>query len=451
MTVRELGRLLRTGKASSVELIQEAFAQIKERDRFHTFITLTPELALQAAIDCDKELAAGIDRGPFHGIPIAYKDLFFTRGVKTTAGSLVYRDFVPDHDATVVDRLRVGGAISLGKVNLHEMAYGATSKNPHYGFVLNPHNEQHVAGGSSGGSAVAIAAGFVPMTLGTDTGGSIRIPASFCGVAGFKPTYGRVSRHGVFPLSFSLDHIGPLGSCVEDCALAMAEIAGHDPRDSASSTVPAPDFYQRPPKRLDNLRFGIPKTFYFEHVDREVAQAVQAAALQLGRLGAKAVDINLPNIAELNVMARFIQWGESSSVFAKFQDPRLFGPDVWALIEEGRLVSAGDYVTAQRLRTLFRRQFDEIWQKIDLLITPTTPITAPRADVGEVAIDGYVEDARIASTRLTRGVNPLGEPALSMPCGHSSSGLPIGMQLIAPPFADAWLLRVGQTIERELA
>jgi aspartyl-tRNA(Asn)/glutamyl-tRNA(Gln) amidotransferase subunit A len=450
VTVRELGRLLRTGKASSVELVQEAFTQIKERDRFHTFITLTPDSALQAAIDCDKELAAGIDRGPFHGIPIAYKDLFFTRGVKTTAGSLIYRDFVPDHDATVVDKLRVGGAISLGKANLHEMAYGATSKNPHYGFVLNPHNEQHIAGGSSGGSAVAIAAGFLPMALGTDTGGSIRIPASYCGVVGFKPTYGRVSRYGVFPLSFSLDHIGPLGSRVEDCAFAMAEIAGHDPHDSASSPVPVPDFYQPAPKRLDGLRFGIPKNFYFDRVDREVGQAIQSAVLQVRRLGAEAIEIDLPDIAELNSTARFIQWGESASVFEPFRDPGLFGTDVWALIEEGRLVSAADYVTAQRLRSLFRRQFDEIWQKINFLITPTTPITAPRAEINEVTIDGHLEDARIASTRLTRAVNLLGDPALSIPCGRSNSGLPIGLQLIAPPFTDASLLRIGQTIEREL-
>jgi aspartyl-tRNA(Asn)/glutamyl-tRNA(Gln) amidotransferase subunit A len=231
----------------------------------------------------------------------------------------------------------------------------------------------------------------------------------------------------------------------------MAEIAGYDPHDPASSPVPVPDFYKAPPKRLDGIRLGIPKNFYFDHVDGEVAQAVQAAAVQAVRLGAKAVDIDLPDIAELNATARFIQWGESSSVFAPFRDASLFGADVWALIEEGRVVSAADYVNAQRLRSLFRRQFDEVWRNVDFLITPTTPITAPCADVDEVDIDGYAEDARIASTRLTRAVNLLGEPALSVPCGRSNSGLPIGIQLIAPPFTDAWLLRIGQTIERELA
>ena len=451
MTVREMGRLLRSGKASSVELVEDALAAIKERDRFNTFITLTPEAAKQAAIDCDRELAAGMDRGPFHGIPIAYKDLFYTRGVKTTGGSLILRNFVPEYDATVVDKFRVGGAVSLGKLNLHELAYGATSKNPHYGFVLNPHNIEHIAGGSSGGSGAAIAAGFVPVTLGSDTGGSIRTPASYCGVAGFKPTYGRVSRYGVMPLSFSLDHVGPLGATVEDCALAMAELAGPDARDAASSRVPVPDFYQRPPARLDKIRFGIPKNFYSDHVDGEVSRSVLDAVRQIERLGGTVSEVQLPDMVQINAAARFILWGEASSVYAAYTDSSQFGSDVWQLIQQGTFASAIDYVTAQRLRTLFRRQFDEVWRGVDALITPATPVTAPRVDQDEVDIDGYRENARIASTRFTRAVNFLGEPALSLPCGRASNGLPIGMQIIAPPFTDAWLLRVGQTVEPELA
>jgi aspartyl-tRNA(Asn)/glutamyl-tRNA(Gln) amidotransferase subunit A len=437
MTVREMGRLLRSGKASSVELVEDALAAIRERDQFNTFITITPEAAKRAAIDCDMELAAGMDRGPFHGIPIAYKDLFFTRGIKTTGGSLILRHFVPDHDATVVDKLRVGGAVSLGKLNLHELAYGATSKNPHYGFVLNPHNTEHIAGGSSGGSGAAIAAGFVPMTLGTDTGGSIRTPASYCGVAGFKPTYGRVSRHGVLPLSYSLDHVGPLGATVEDCALAMAELAG-----------PAADFYQAPPARLDNVRFGIPKNFYFDHVDSGVSRAVLDTTRELEQLGATVTEIQLPDLVQINAAARFILWGEASAIYAGYTDRSQFGPDVWQLLQQGTFASAVDYVTAQRLRTFFRRQFDEVWHTVDALITPTTPVTAPRVDQDEVDIDGYRENARIASTRFTRAINLLGEPALSLPCGRASNGLPVGMQIIAPPFRDAWLLRIGQTVER---
>jgi aspartyl-tRNA(Asn)/glutamyl-tRNA(Gln) amidotransferase subunit A len=450
MTVREMGRLLRSGKTSSLELVEDALRAIRARDRFHTFITVTGEAARQAAIDCDKELAAGIDRGPFHGVPIAYKDLFYTRGVKTTGGSQILRDFVPDYDATVVDKFRTGGAVMLGKLNLHELAYGATSKNPHYGFVLNPHNPEHVAGGSSGGSGSAIAAGFVPVTLGSDTGGSIRTPASYCGVAGFKPSYGRVSRYGVLPLSYSLDHVGPLGATVEDCALAMAEIAGPDPRDAASSPVPVPDFYKRPPERLDNIRIGIPKNFYFEHVQSDVSRAVLDGARQMERLGAAVSEIQLPDIVQINAAARIMLWGEASSLYMNETDRSRFGADVWKLLAQGRLVPATDYVISQRLRTLFRKQFDGLWQHIDALVMPSTPVTAPRADEDVVDIDGYREDARIASTRFTRAINFLGEPALSLPCGRASNGLPIGFQIVAPPFTDAWLLRIGQTIEREL-
>jgi aspartyl-tRNA(Asn)/glutamyl-tRNA(Gln) amidotransferase subunit A len=451
VTVRELGRLLRTGKASSVELVQETLGAIKERDHFRTFITITGDSAIQAAIDADKERAAGIDRGPFHGIPVAYKDLFYTKGVRTTGGSLIYGDFVPEYDSTVVEKMRVAGAISLGKLNQHELAYGTSSKNPHYGFVSNPHNREHVAGGSSGGSATAIAAGFLPVTFGSDTGGSIRIPASYCGVTGFKPTYGRASKYGVLPLAYSLDHVGPLGTCVEDCAFAMAEIAGYDERDATTSTLAVPDFYKAPWRRLDGIRFGIPTNFYFEHVDSEVSKAVHAAAKEIERLGATVVEIDLPDMNEINIAARFIQWAESSAIYAGYTDSTKFGTDLWALIEQGRAVTGVEYVTAQRLRTVFRREFDNIWRNIDALITPATPITAPRIDQDKVDIDGYIEDARIASTRLTRGINLIGEPALAMPCGRSHEGMPIGLQLVAPPFADAWLLRVGQTIERQIS
>ena len=450
MTIRELGILLRSGRASSVELVREAVTKAKS-DQLRLFITITADQAFAEAKERDKELAAGIDRGPFHGIPIGYKDLFFTKGIRTTGGSLIYKDFLSQHDATVVDKLRLAGAVTVGKLNLHELAYGATSKNPHYGFVLNPYDTARVAGGSSGGSAGAVAAGILPLTLGSDTGGSVRIPASYCGVAGFKPTYGRVSRYGVMPLAFSLDHVGPLGATVEDCALAMAEIAGQDARDTSSSAVPVPDFHETPPKRLDGLRIGIPKSFYFEHVDGEVSQHVNEAIREMERLGATSHAVELPNIKDLNAAARVVLWAEATSLYAVQHDATLFGKDVWALIEQGRMVSAPDYVNAQRMRTLFRRQFDELWQTIDVLATPATPITAPRIDEEDVDIDGYRENARVASTRLTRAINLIGEPALSMPCGRSAAGMPIGLQLVGAPFSDAKLLRVGQRLERELA
>ncbi len=228
MTIREIGRLLRSRQISCVELLDQTLADIKARDVFRSFITKTEDEARVQAAERDRELAAGLDRGPLHGVPTAHKDIFYTRGVRTTAGSLLFRDFVPDYDATVVEQLNKAGVVSVGKTNLHELAYGITSKNPHYGFVLNPHDTTRIPGGSSGGSAALVGAGLLPMSLGSDTGGSIRIPAAFCGCVGLKPTYGRVSRWGVMPLAFSLDHVGPIGATVEDCALTMNAIADGD-------------------------------------------------------------------------------------------------------------------------------------------------------------------------------------------------------------------------------
>jgi aspartyl-tRNA(Asn)/glutamyl-tRNA(Gln) amidotransferase subunit A len=448
MTIREMGRLLRRGETCSVELIQDALRRIQEQDTFNTFITVTADSALREAVERDQERAAGIDRGPLHGIPIALKDLFYTRGVRTTAGSLLFQDFVPDRDAWVVDRLRLGGAVSLGKLNLHELAYGATSKNPHYGFLLNPHDPSRIAGGSSGGSAVAIAAGFVPATLGTDTGGSIRIPASYCGVAGFKPTYGRVSRGGVMPLSWSLDHVGPLGRTVEDCALMMADIAGHDPSDQASSATPVPDFCAPPPRRLHGLRVGVPGNFFFESVDTEVASAVHRAIGDLERLGAEVIDVHLPDLRAASACQRVIQWAEASAVHSAATDPTRIGAEVWPLIQQGRLISGSDYVMASRMRRFFRLEFDKLWEQVDVVAGPTTPVVAPRIAEEDVQVGPDRENVRLASTRLVRPVNLIGEPALSMPCGTHSNGLPIGLQLIAAPFADARLLRIGQRLER---
>ncbi len=278
MTIREIGRLLRARKLSCRELVDQTLADIHKRDVFRSFITLTEEEARREADERDRELAAGTDRGPFHGIPTAHKDLFYTRGVRTTGGSLVFRDFIPDHDATVVQRLKAAGAICVGKTNLHELAYGITSKNPHYGFVLNPRDTNRIPGGSSGGSAALVAGGFLPMSLGTDTGGSIRIPASFCGIVGLKPTYGRVSRYGVLPLAFSLDHVGPLGASIEDCALAMQAIAGPDALDASCAIFPAPDFHSPRFENLNDLRVGVPENFYFDRVEEGISAAIDGAS-----------------------------------------------------------------------------------------------------------------------------------------------------------------------------
>jgi aspartyl-tRNA(Asn)/glutamyl-tRNA(Gln) amidotransferase subunit A len=450
MNIRALGQGLRRREISCVELISQTLADIKNRDTFNCLITLTGEQALAEARELDRELAEGRDRGPLHGVPIAHKDLFYTRGIRTTGGSLIYKDFVPDHDATVVERLRAAGTISIGKANLHEIAYGITSKNPHFGFVLNPRDPKRIPGGSSGGSAALVAAGFVPMALGSDTGGSIRIPASYCGITGLKPTYGRVSRYGVLPLAFSLDHVGPLGSCVEDCALAMNAIAGPDPHDASCAGFPTPEFNLPAPVDLKGVRVGIPENFFFDSLRDDVATAVHNAILALEHLGASLIETPIPDLAEANIAARVIQLAETAAVYARQRDRAMFGDDVWTLIEQGRMIAAEEYINAQRFRTLLRREFDALWQGIDILAAPSTPVTAPLLEETAVQIGATKEDARLASTRLTRPINFVGEPALSMPCGKDSLGLPIGMQLIGPPFGEPKLLQTAKMLELAL-
>jgi aspartyl-tRNA(Asn)/glutamyl-tRNA(Gln) amidotransferase subunit A len=451
MTIREIGRLLRTGKLSCVELIQQTIADVKERDwLLNSLITLTEEDALKAAAERDRELAADLDRGPLHGIPTAHKDIFYTRGIRTTGGSLIFRDFVPKYDATVVEKLKAAGAISIGKTNLHELAYGITSKNPHYGFVPNPRDTDRIPGGSSGGSAALVAAGVVPFSLGSDTGGSIRIPASYCGITGLKPTYGRVSRYGVLPLAFSLDHVGPLASCAEDCALVMNVIAGPDRLDSSCAPFPASDFDLPPLADLNGVRIGLANNFYFENVDDEVAAAVKSSISEMGRRGASLSEVQLPDMHEATAAARMVQYSETAALYAHYTDPALFGDDVWALIQQGKMVAAHEYVNAQRIRTLFRRDFGALWHKIDILAVPTTPITAPLLTQTTVQIGDQQENTRMASTRLVRAINFLGEPALSMPFGKTGTGLPIGLQLISAPFTEPKLLQVARTLEPAL-
>ena len=439
MRIAELARALRAHELTCVELIENTLREIEARDVYRSFITKTPELALAEAAERDRELTAGVDRGPLHGIPIAHKDLFYTRGIPTTGGSLVYRDFVPEHDGEVVNRLREAGAISLGKTNLHELAYGVTSKNQHFGFVLNPRDTARIAGGSSGGSATLVAADLLPLATGTDTGGSIRIPASFCGIVGLKPTYGRVTCDGVLPLSFSLDHVGPLATCVEDCALAMNVMAVGE------------DFNLPALEDLQTVRVGIPKNFYFDRVDPEVAASIEHAIAFMQHLGAGVEEVTVPDPVHMNAAARIVQLSETAALYADHDDPALFSHEIWDLLQQGRLIAGHDYVNAVRLRPSFRCDWDVLWEKIEILVTPTTPTAAPLLDQKKISIGGKDEDVRLASTRLVRAFNYLGEPALSLPWGKTSQGLPIGLQLISAPFTESRLLQIAKTIECGLA
>jgi aspartyl-tRNA(Asn)/glutamyl-tRNA(Gln) amidotransferase subunit A len=449
MTIREAAEALRERRVSSVELTLSAISRVEHYNaKLNAFITITAEKALERARQADVELAAGRDRGPLHGIPIALKDLFATRGVRTTGGSRVYENWIPDEDATVVAKLEAAGAISLGKLNLHELAYGITSANPHFGPVRNPWNPNHTPGGSSGGSGAAVAAGIVYAAMGTDTGGSIRIPASFCGTVGLKPTYGRVSRHGVLPLGYSLDHMGPLTRSVRDAAIVLNAIAGHDRRDQTSSRRPTIDYVPDEDCTIRGVRIGFPENFYFERLDGDVESAVRGAIARAQSLGAVVKPVTVPDISSLNTVARVILLAEASAVMEPHLERREnFGADVLALFDQGRLLPAVDYVNAQRLRRKMQLQFASLWTEVDCLVMPATPNTAPAIGETTVRLGGREEDVRLATTRLVRGINALGLPALSIPCGLSGSGLPVGLQIVGQPFDEALILNIGAALE----
>ncbi len=448
-TIVEASAALRSKKVSSVELTRQCLANIERLEpKLNAFITVTAEHALNQARIADEALAKGVDRGPLHGIPISLKDLYRTKGIRTTGGSLLYRDMVPDYDCTVAEKLNAAGAVMLGKTGLHELAYGVTSNNPHFGAVKNPWNLDCIPGGSSGGSGAAVSAEMSFMSMGSDTGGSIRIPAAFCGVVGLKPTYGLVSRYGVLPLGSSLDHMGPLNSCVRDAAMTLAAIAGPDARDESSVARPVESYLPPLNISLKGLRIGVPDSFFTERVDPTVMGRVRAMVQLAAALGGQAEVVRVPDMAAINLTGRMILLAEASALLEQHSRNRTnFGADVLALLDQGKLLAATDYVNAQRLRSSYRRQFLDLFQSIDVLLTPSIPMGAPRIGQTKVSIDGQEEDTRLATTRFVRGINVIGFPALSMPCGFDTGGLPIGLQIIGRPFEEATILRVGAALE----
>lgn len=444
----EAADALRARKVSSLELTREALASIDRlQPRLNFFLAMMSEAALARARQLDDELARGHVRSLLHGIPVAVKDVFCTKGVKTTCASPLFADHVPDYDAAVVEKLQDAGAVIVGKTHMHELAYGVTSNNPHYGAVRNPWNVSHVPGGSSGGSGSAVAARSVFMAMGSDTGGSIRIPAAFCGTVGLKPTTGRVSRYGVMPLDFTLDHMGPLTRSVRDAAAVLQVLAGFDPRDDSSSRVPVGQYV---PGRVSikDVRIGVPENFYNERMHPDVASAMDAFRKVAAELGAQLTPVRVPDMAEMNAVARVTLLSEASAVMSPYlEDRSKFGADILALFDQGRLLPATDYVNAQRLRRLCQREFAKVWTSCDVLMTPTAPNPAPRIGQTEVELGGAAEDTRLASTRYVRAFNLLGLPALSVPCGFTSEQMPVGAQIVGRPFDEATILWVGAALE----
>jgi aspartyl-tRNA(Asn)/glutamyl-tRNA(Gln) amidotransferase subunit A len=450
-TLSAVSLALRKKEVSPREITRACLDRIEQHNpRVNAFITVLTKSALAAAAKAESEILNGRYRGPLHGVPYASKDLFLTRGIRTTCGSSILRRFVPTHDAAMIERLDGAGAILLGKLNMHEFAFGTTSVNPHFGAVHNPWDRTRVSGGSSGGSAAAIACGFAFLTLGTDTGGSIRIPAALCGVSGLKPTYGRLSRFGAYPLSWSLDHVGPLAPTAEDVALAMNVLAGHDARDPGCARVEVPDYTGALGRGLTGIRVGIPAGLFFEGLQREVRAHVDRAIARLRELGAEVSPVAIDRLPDASRAASIVLFAEAGASLQKWHRTRAaaLGADVRQRLDLAAAVTAGDYLTAQRVRRAVDEAFRKVFRTVDVVVTPQLPVTAPRIEESAVTINGRSEPVPAALTRFTRTFNLTGLPSMSVCCGYSSAGLPIAFQVAARPFAEATVLRVAHAYQQ---
>ncbi len=449
----ELARAIAAREISPVEVVQAHLDRIAALDgKLRAFVTLTADAALEAAKAAEAAIMSGAPLGRLHGVPVAFKDLFQTRGVRTTGGSRILGDWVPDEDATVVSRLTAGGAISLGKLNMHEFAFGPEGVNPHLGTPWNPWDASthRICGGSSSGSGAAVVAGLCAGALGSDTGGSIRIPAALCGSSGIKPTYGRVSRAGVLPLAWSLDHVGPLCRSAADCALLLGVMAGYDPRDPTTSVLPVPDYTAALTGDVKGLRVGVLRSFFLESTGVALRQAVEAAVKVLEGLGAAAHDVDLETARHAAGASHAVLASEAFAYHETWlkSRPEDYGDDVRQRLRVGAFVSGADYLRGQRTRALIRDEVDAALSKADVLVCATTPIVATAVGQTEVTVEHEKLPVRASLIRFTRPFNLTGHPAASIPCGFTAAGLPVGLQLIGRPFDEATVLRVADAYQR---
>ena len=442
--IAEIAPRIAAREVSPVDLTEAALARIERLDgTLNAFITVTAEAARQAARAAADQIANGDYRGPLHGVPVAIKDLFATRGVLTTVGSRLFEDWVPDHDAAVVERLSEAGAVMLGKTGLHELAYGSTSNNLHYGAIRNPWNPAYHPGGSSGGSAAAVAAGLAFGALGSDTGCSIRQPAACCGIVGIKPTYGRVSKFGAAPLAWSMDHAGPMTRTVADAALMMQVLAGHDPRDPTTVARPVPDFTAGIEHGVDGQRIGLARGMFFEDCDPEVAAAVETAAAAFRALGAEVAEIELPEMPAAYGIGGLTISAEAATVHEDNlrTRPKAVSDEVRQPLELGAAFTAVDYLQAQRVRRVIAEQVARALAPFAAVLSPTSPVPATPID--------DTPAAHIALRfRNTVPFNLTGHPAVSVPCGFTAAGLPIGLQISGRAFDEAGILRVARAYEQ---
>lgn len=449
LTARELATLVARRALSPVEIVEAHLRRIESVEGLtNAFITLQADEALGAARQAEGEIAAGSYRGPLHGIPYAVKDLFHTRGLRTTFGSRLYQDFVPPQDATLIARLRRAGAILLGKANLSHLGLGATGDNPDYGAARNPWNPKRMAGGSSSGSAAACAAGECTFALGTDTGGSVRMPASFCSLVGLKPTRGLLSRHGALPCVWSMDSPGPMTRSVEDCALVLGAVAGHDPRDPSSADRPVPDYSGSLQASLEGLRVGVPEEFLHAPLQPDVARLTRSALETLSELGAEVTEIRWTSLHLCEGISALLQAETACHLGQMLHDHAAhLDPDLGQRLERLAAIPAVAYLRAQRLRSLVLQESLELFERIDLLAGPTMAMTAPPFGVESLQIGDRAVTLRPLYALFCRPFNLTGFPAVTVPAGFDSDGLPVGLQLAARPFEEGTLLRAAYTYQ----
>ena len=455
LTLTEARDAIRAGELTSEELVSACLRRIAATEpALHACVTVMDDAALAQARVADTATHAKARTGPLHGLPIALKDLIATRGVLTTAGSRVLDDWIPDEDAAVVTRLIEAGAIALCKTNTHEFAFG-TYTPP----TRNPWNTERIPGGSSGGSAAALAADDCPGALGTDTGGSIRIPSACCGVTGLKPTYGLVSRTGITPLSWSLDVVGPMARTVDDCALLLDTLAGYDPTDPDSMDVPLLNYTaalsaaRSPEEAVRGTRIGVPTNYFFHPIDPEVEAAVRAAIATYSEMGATVVELAMPAaLDDFFGVYRGVQRPEAYTYHSDMgwltTRADRYSPTVRANIEAGADISARDYIRAQQARRAFTREMLALMAQVDVLLTPTMALPAPRADESDTPLRAGGEIVPDGTLRCTFPFNMTGQPALSLPCGFTSDGMPIGLQIVGARFGEATILRLGHAYQR---
>jgi aspartyl-tRNA(Asn)/glutamyl-tRNA(Gln) amidotransferase subunit A len=447
-SISELAPRLRRKEISPVEMTQQCLNRIEKLNpALNAFITVLSDSALREARAAEAEILRGEWRGPMHGVPIALKDLIDTAGVRTTAASALYEGRVPTEDAEVVRRLRQAGAVILGKNNLHEFAYGASSLVSHFGDMHNPWDLGRITGGSSGGSAAAVTSGLACAAIGTDTAGSIREPAALCGCVGLKPTYGRVSSRGVIPLSASLDHVGPLAATVADAAIVLQAIAGYDAADIATSDVPATDYASAMTEGVKSLRVGVPRAYFFDELDSEVASAMEHALRGIETMGALVREVTLDISTDRSLQAAE-SYAYHAENIAKHSD--LYQAETLRRIRNGERVSAAEYIQQRRELEESRRNIRAAFAEVDVLVTPTTAMPAPAiADLRANA--EALRPAELKLLRNTRPFNVWGLPAISVPCGFTQSGLPIGLQIAGPPWREDLVLRLAHAYEQATA